>query len=81
MQKDTVMMRIVIMNAIELKDISRDNCIVALTYISNACIGEITMGCKVDANEIGDLIYTLTGLNTEQLNAYCIMNETRIGKE
>ena len=63
-----------------MKNITKDNCIVALTYISNLCIGKLTMDYDLDANEIGRVIYELTGLNNEQLNEYCIMNETRLGE-
>lgn len=75
------MIRVTNMQDIKLKDISIDNCIVALTYIANSCRNEIELDRKIDAVEICDLIYRLTGLNAAQLNAYCMMNETKIGKE
>ena len=41
----------------------------ALCEISNMCIGDITMGYKLDANHIGELIYEATGKTNSELNA------------
>lgn len=40
----------------------------ALTDISNMCIGEISMGYKLDAQSIGESIYKATGLTNPELN-------------
>ena len=40
----------------------------ALAAISNMCIGEITMGYKMEAEAIGELIYSATGMNNQELN-------------
>lgn len=40
----------------------------AMTEISNMCIGEMTMGYKLDAQYIGALIFKATGLTNPQLN-------------
>ena len=39
-----------------------------VTTISNMCIGEVAMGFTLDAEEIGQMIYTATGLTNPQLN-------------
>lgn len=39
-----------------------------VTDISNMCIGDIAMGYKMDAQEIGQMIYEATGLTNPELN-------------
>ena len=39
-----------------------------LAGVSNACIGELAMGYRIDANAIGEDIYKATGLTNKQLN-------------
>tara|TARA_R110002049_G_scaffold262961_2_gene439014 strand:+ start:411 stop:734 length:324 start_codon:yes stop_codon:yes gene_type:complete len=41
---------------------------VAITEISNMCIGEIAMDYKLDAACIGDLIYDAIGMTNSELN-------------
>jgi len=40
----------------------------ALASISNMCVGEITMGYKLDANAVGEMIYKATGMNNFELH-------------
>ena len=42
----------------------------ALAEIQNACIGEITMGYRLDAMHIGELISSATGMTNPELNKY-----------
>ena len=37
--------------------------------ISQMCVGEIAMGYRIDAQSIGEYIYSVTGLNSEELVA------------
>jgi hypothetical protein len=38
-----------------------------LSNISSACVGEIAMGYRLDAQSIGDLIYQETGMTQPEL--------------
>ena len=40
-----------------------------LCDISNACIGQITMSYRLDAEDIGPSIYAATGMTNPQMNA------------
>ena len=40
----------------------------AAIEISNMCIGDFVFDKRLDANAIGDIIYTATGLTNPQLN-------------
>jgi hypothetical protein len=44
--------------------------IIALSEISNMCVGEVAMGYKLDACLIGEIIYKATGLTNPQLDEY-----------
>lgn len=44
--------------------------LVTLTEISNLCIGDLTMGYKLDAQAIGEMIGKATGMNNPDLNTY-----------
>ena len=41
-----------------------------LADISNMCVGDITMGYKLDAANIGEVIYEVTGLDNPALNEH-----------
>ena len=41
--------------------------LLVLFEIYNHCIGEITMGHKLDANAIGELIHNQTGYNINEM--------------
>ena len=37
--------------------------------ISQMCVGELTMGCRLDPQTIGEYIYSVTSMNSEELTA------------
>ena len=39
-----------------------------LSEISHMCIGQLTMGYRLDANYIGEIIYEATGMTNPELN-------------
>jgi hypothetical protein len=47
-----------------------DVMITALCDISNMCIGDIAMSYRLDAQDIGELIYKATGMTNPELNSY-----------
>lgn len=48
----------------------------ALTDISNMCVGEIAMSYALDAQHIGELIYSATGMTNPELNE-CMKQQSR----
>ena len=51
-----------------IKTYNERRLIALLAKISDMCIGEIAMGCKLDANTIGQMIFEVTGKTSEELN-------------
>lgn len=54
-------------NVKAIEDTARLPLLTELSDISQACIGEITMGYKMDAQSIGESIYKATGLTSAEL--------------
>jgi len=52
----------------ELHEYKYNSLIELLADISNMCIGDLAMGYRLDAQEVGQMIYEATGMTNTELN-------------
>ncbi len=48
-------------------ELSNEKMLDCMYSIYNMCIGDLTMGCKIDANAVGEEIFCATGMTIEQM--------------
>ena len=54
----------------EKEQVHSNDLLCVLAEISSMCVGEITMGYKLDAHAIGEMIYNATGMTSPELRQY-----------